>query len=366
MFKWLRNKMQSVEYHDSPITRWIYQKTFSPKDRIVFYDQLAFLLDNKKSVKQAFSDMRDVSTDFGKKHSPYTVLFTDCINALDEGQDAFELILMEWLPEQEATLIISGFMAGKIEDSLRQVSKIVKGKEEINQAVINSVSYPGLLIILALMMMNLIYEKFIPQLAKLVPRDKWEGALKYLAVISEFFVENGVLLLCLVVLLSLWLYWSMGHWKNRKIADSFMPWSIYRSIQGVYFLFNISSLLKVNIPVLKAMNILSETSSPWLELRIQSAMEYLKQGQHLGLALKSTEYNFPSKECVNQMVLLTEGSGAENILENYADNWFESTIRLVKRKSTILTTFCFIVVFSFMILLLLAVGEINNLINQLN
>lgn len=45
--------------------RWIYQKTFSVKDRIAFYDMLAFVLDNNKSLQQAFLDMRNVATDFG-------------------------------------------------------------------------------------------------------------------------------------------------------------------------------------------------------------------------------------------------------------------------------------------------------------
>jgi len=39
--------------------RWIYQKIFSAKDRIAFYDMLDFLLDNNKSLQQAFLDMRN-------------------------------------------------------------------------------------------------------------------------------------------------------------------------------------------------------------------------------------------------------------------------------------------------------------------
>lgn len=365
MFKRLREKMQSVENNDSGIVRWIYQKTFSAKDRVSFYENLAFLLDNDKTIKQAFSDMRDVATDFGKKHSPYAVLLTDCISSLDEGQDAFELVLLEWIPEQEAVLIMSGLEAGDVETSLRQVCKIVKGKAEINQAVINSISYPGFLIFLVLLMMSLIYDKFIPQLAKLVPREKWDGALKYLTVISEFFIDNKMLLLLLAIIIGVFIYWSMGNWKERRWADNLMPWSIYRSIQGVYFLFNISALLKVNTPILKAMKTISATSSPWLEIRIHSAIDYLNQGQHIGLALKSTGYNFPSKDCVNQMVLLTEGKGAENILEKYAEHWFEETVSLVKRKTRYLTGFCLCLVFSFMIMLVLATSELNNLVNQM-
>nr|WP_158302483.1 type II secretion system F family protein [Sodalis glossinidius] len=103
--------------------RWIYQKTFSAKDRIAFYDMLAFLLDNNKSLQQALIDMRNVVTDFGRKHHPYAVLLTDCLSTLDEGQGAFEKVLLEWVPVQEATLIGSGILYGKLSDTLRRASQ---------------------------------------------------------------------------------------------------------------------------------------------------------------------------------------------------------------------------------------------------
>lgn len=109
--------------------RWIYQKTFSAKDSIAFYDMLAFLLDNNKSLQQAFIDMRNVVTDFGRKHHPYAVLLTDCLSALDEGQGVFEKVLLEWVPVQEATLIGSGMLSGKLSDALRRASQIVEGKK---------------------------------------------------------------------------------------------------------------------------------------------------------------------------------------------------------------------------------------------
>ncbi|MGX8941875.1 hypothetical protein ACWWJF_17865 [Symbiopectobacterium sp. Eva_TO] len=77
---------------------------------------LAFLLDNNKSLQQAFIDMRNVVTDFGRKHHPYAVLLTDCLSALDEAQGAFEKVLLEWVAIQEATLIGSGMLSGKLSD----------------------------------------------------------------------------------------------------------------------------------------------------------------------------------------------------------------------------------------------------------
>lgn len=345
--------------------RWIYQKTFSAKDRIAFYDMLAFLLDNNKSLQQAFIDMRNVVTDFGRKHHPYAVLLTDCLSALDEGQGAFEKVLLEWVPVQEATLIGSGILSGKLSDALRRASQIVEGKKTMVSALFGALGYPCFLLGIVVLMMHMVCEKFIPKLARLVPREKWDGPLSLLTGISEFIVNFEWLLLFGLLALFGLMAWSMGHWVNRKIADSLPPWSVYRAVQGVYFLLNIAALLRVNIPVMQAVNMLGETASPWLERRINETLHYMRQGEHLGLALKSTGYHFPSRDCVNQMMLLTEGAGAENSLERYADRWLAITIKQVKKKTLWLTALCFLLVFGYMLLLLLASRDLNTMVNQM-
>ncbi|PAU99277.1 pilus assembly protein PilR [Arsenophonus sp. ENCA] len=355
----------AVKPHINTTIHWIYQKTFSAKDRIVFYDMLAFLLDNNKSLQQAFLDMRNVATDFGRKHHPYAVLLTDCLSALDEGQGAFEKVLLEWVPVQEATLIGSGILSGKLSDALRRASQIVEGKKTMVSALFGALAYPCFLLGIVVLMMHMVCNKFIPKLDRLIPREKWEGALSLLTGISEFMVHFEWLLLFGLLALTALIVWSMGNWANRKIADHLPPWSVYRAVQGVYFLLNIAALLRVNIPVMQAVNMLGETASPWLERRINETLHYMRQGEHLGLALKSSGYHFPSRECVNQMMLLTESAGAENSLERYADRWLQITISQVKKTSRYLTAFCFLLVFGYMLLLLLASSDLNTMVNQM-
>lgn len=176
-------------------------------------------------------------------------------------------------------------------------------------------------------------------------------------------VQYEVLILVVALGLSGGAVWSMGHWARRTWADNLPPWSVYRAVQGVYFLLNVAALLRVNIPVKQAVSMLGEHASPWLARRIDRTLQYMSQGEHLGLALKSTGYHFPSRDCVNQMVLLTEGTGSEGVLERYADRWLALTIRQVKTMSLYLNAFCFLLVFGYMTLLL-ASNDLNTLVNQ--
>lgn len=157
-------------FRAAAVRRWIYRHTFSAKDRMAFYEQLAFLLDNNRPLQQAFLDMRNVVTDFGRKRHPYAVLLDDFLAAVKQGQGALEQALLAWLPSQEATLIGSGTLAGKLSDSLRRASQIVEGKKAMTSALLAAVAYPGVLLGLVVMMMHMICQKFLPRLSRLVPR----------------------------------------------------------------------------------------------------------------------------------------------------------------------------------------------------
>lgn len=368
MLEKLRRKLlPSMPFAVQPsrVVRWLYRKTFSAKDRIRFYDLLAFQLDNNKTLQQAFMDMRDVATDFGSKEHPYAVLLTDFLNALEEGQHAFETVLLDWVPVQEATLISAGFLAGDISSALKRATVLVEAKDAMTAALSGALIYPGFLLSLVILVMNLIVRELIPQLVRLVPREHWGGALKYMTGISEFVVNNGPLLIVVALLVIGLVYWSLGNWASRRWADRLLPWSVFRAIQGVNFLLIIASLLRVNIKVLDAVGLIRETANPWLERRLAETMRYMNKGQHLGLALKSAGYHFPSKDCVNEMLLLTENAGTESVLEKYADRWLTETVKSVKRLAVQLFAGCMVLFFAYLLLLLMTIQDLNQLVNQL-
>ncbi|MCM5085059.1 type II secretion system F family protein, partial [Escherichia coli] len=93
---------------------------------------------------------------------------------------------------------------------------------------------------------------------------------------------------------------SLPNWKSpdsvRTFADKIMPWSIYQDIQGATFLLNMAALLKAKMTTLNSLNILQEFASPWLSTRLDSIIYRVRQGDHLGLALRQCGYQFPSRE----------------------------------------------------------------------
>ncbi|STJ26349.1 type IV pilin biogenesis protein [Escherichia coli] len=64
----------------------------------------------------------------------------------------------------------------------------------------------------------------------------------------------------------------------------------------VSFLFNMASMLSIDIPVAKALERLEKNSTQnrWLLERIKEIRRYVLLGQSLAMAMKSCGYDFPS------------------------------------------------------------------------
>ncbi|CNI31608.1 MULTISPECIES: type II secretion system F family protein [Yersinia] len=349
-----------------PARRWLYRHTFSTRDRLSLYEDLAFLLDNNRTLEVAITNMRDSATDFGKRSSPSAVWLNDCLKALSNGQ-SLDVALGDWIPRQEAAIISAGVLDGHIADALRRAMTVVQGIDEMKSSIYSTLGYPLALIATVIGIMNMVSEHFIPQLAKIIPRTTWEGGIWWLGATSDFVVNQGVLLSLSVALLTAWITWSFNNMtgKTRRGLDYLIPWSIYKDFQGVAFLLNIAALLRADVKTLDALDILSRNASPWLLERLNAARRLVRQGQHLGLALRNTGYHFPSKDCVNKLVLLTDGDNAAGIIENYAKHWMITTIKLIKRRATRLSIVLFLVVSGYMFLLVQVIQQLNSMAAQM-
>lgn len=358
---------EKIESKLSLFSKWYRKNTFSDKNRIEFYEMLAFLLDNEKTLEAALEEMLSVATDFGKRDHRTKWLLTDCIDAIGDGK-SLEQALIEWVPLQESSIIGAGILEGKIPDALKRAASIIEGKQEMQSSLISAMIYPSFLFSIIVAMMYMVNDKFIPKLSRIIPIEKWTGPLWFLGHLSKGVIENGLLLLLILTFVFSWVYWSLNNLTGglRKVLDGIdiSPWGLYKIFHGVSFLLNMSALMRGNIPTLNALNKLNENASPWLQEKINAIKKPFKQGSNIGMAMKESGYVFPSKECINYLSLITSNSGSEMLIENYAIRWLELSVKKVKKIAIYLSAFSFILVFSYMILLLLSVNQINSLVGK--
>ncbi|MGR7464126.1 type II secretion system F family protein [Klebsiella aerogenes] len=345
------------------MNRWLARKTFTTSERRTLYEDLAFLLDNNKSLEVALTDMYSVATSFGQeRENGVAMCLKDCLTALRNGK-SLDIGLSEWVPTSEIALIGAGVTDGNLSGALKRAITIVDSTAGMKSACYSTLAYPFLLITSMFFMMDMSVSEFIPKLVRVAPRETWHGALWWMAAISEFFVVHAAILSLGALFFSAWVIWTLPNFTGRfrRQLDHLMPWSLYREMQGVSFLLNLSALMRANMKVLDTLSVLARYASPWLLERIDATRKEVNSGAHLGLALKNTGMDFPGKECVNKLILLTAGDNAEDIIENFAQAWLLKTQARIKTKINRLSTVCFLLVGGYLALLVLAGQQISAL-----
>ncbi|WP_261374002.1 type II secretion system F family protein [Yersinia similis] len=202
-----------------------------------------------------------------------------------------------------------------------------------------------------------------PTLRKLSDPENWRGALGFMHAVANVTDKQSTVVVGVIAILVGLVLWSIPRWRGRlrRFADNIMPWSVYKDIQGAVFLMNMAALLRANVQTLEALQILLPFSSPWLQERLDAIIACIEQGDHLGKALRNSGYAFPGKEAANYLSLLTEGDGAPDIIARYGDRWLEQTLERVNKRVIGVMFFSLLLIFSFFLLILSMVMQIQDM-----
>ncbi|UJT80922.1 type II secretion system F family protein (plasmid) [Edwardsiella piscicida] len=354
-------KSTSSENLNEGVGRWLAKKTFTTTDRLTLYEDLAFLLDNNQKVEKALLAMIG---SYNGKRPPMVYCLEDMLTALRQGKSV-DQGLISWIPKQEASILSSGVQDGNLAAALYRAITVVKGMAEMKKAVVSTLAYPGLLLGTSFAMMNMVKVYFLPRLESMTPRENWHGALWWLSAISEFFVDNAILLGIALLIFLAFIVWSLPNMTGnirQHILDRLLPWSVYRDVQGVAFLLNFSALMRADVKTENAIEILCRHAPPWLYERLAATLRQVRQGNHMGLALRDAGYNFPSARAINKLVLLTGGDNSEVIIENFARVWLEQSVARIKRTAILLSNLALATNAGYMLLIILSTQNLNDLV----
>lgn len=255
-------------------------------------------------------------------------------------------------------------------EALERASLVVRGIEEMKSSVFGQLAYPAILLSVVVGLLFMIYDHFLPSLERLFPRELWSGGIWWLGASASLVAEQGLYLMCVSALVLAWTLWSLPNvtGRVRLVLDYLVPWSLYRDFQGVVFLLNIAALLGANVRTLEALNKLAAHASPWLLERLNAIRRQVNAGDHLGLAMHNAGFNFPSREAINKLILLTASQNNDNsqlVIDRYAQHLLRSTIKGMKRRIMRLSMACFALCGLYMILLLIVLQDLNILADRI-
>ncbi|EIU1776374.1 type II secretion system F family protein [Salmonella enterica] len=93
---------------------------------------------------------------------------------------------------------------------------------------------------------------------------------------------------------------------------------------------NFSALSRAQVKNEDALSQLSLHGSPWLRQRLNATHRLMSSGRSLGQALYENGYQFPSREAINRLKLLTQGDGGETIIDSFAHNQLARTLTNIR------------------------------------
>lgn len=326
----IRSSLKKGSSWSEGMGRWIGQKTFSTNDRMTLYEDLAFLLENNQKTEDAIAGLQRTRR---RKNDPVLLCLSDIRHALNRGR-GLDAGLAGWVPPQETTILRAGRVAKDLRGALLRAIEVVKGIGEMKTTAMVNLTYPTMLLGGTFYMMQMVHDRFLPRLEQLSPAEGWQGSLWWLGAITNFFVDNRYLLGAGLTAFSVWVIWSLPRLTGsvrRRVLDHLFPWSLYREVQGVSFLLNLSALLRASLRTDEALDMLSRNASPWMYERLTATRRQVSRGKHLGQAMADSGYAFPSREAIDRLMLLTAGSGGEENIENFARMWLKRSIGRIKR-----------------------------------
>ena len=119
----------------------------------------------------------------------------------------------------------------------------------------------------------------IEPLRKTAPPKVFQ-AIGPLADVSTFVRDWGWAVIVAVGILVAIFAVSLPYWigPGRVQLDKFPPWSWYRIAQGSSFLLALSALMRAQVPITRALEILEERGSPWWSQRVVACRAEVMRG----------------------------------------------------------------------------------------
>ncbi|NBX66758.1 MAG: hypothetical protein EBQ96_07170 [Proteobacteria bacterium] len=301
---------------------------FGGDERQRFYTKLVQLLENGVSLDTALFQIEKISA---RKSKVLPKLYRRWRNEIAEGIN-FGTCLSSYVPSSEAILLETGANSGKLVKSLQNAAESIENQSKVKKAIVGAAAYPGVLTAMLIAAMVLSSYKVIPTFEQIIPVDQWQGIAYAVAMAAQFIREDGLTLLIGFVSVVVVVMMSLPRWTSntRIYFDRFVPWSLYKMLQGSAFLLSVASMMSAGIKIDEvSLGRISKQSEPYLRQRIKGIQKYVASGENLGDALFNAGYEFPDNEIIGDLQIYARLRGFDQNLIRISRIWVDGIVERV-------------------------------------
>jgi type IV pilus assembly protein PilC len=275
-------------------------------------------------------------------------------------------------PPLMVSMIRAGETGGFLEGALESISENFEKEVKLRGKIKSAMTYPVIVLVMSLISVIAMLVFIVPVFQKMFATlgGKLPLPTLMLVYVSQSMVWIGPILLVLFIAFSIWWPKNKHTERVRKRLDPLklkMPvfGLLLRKIAIARFSRNFSDMIGAGVPILRALQIVGETSGNWV---IQEALKEVAESVRQGHSLSGPLANQPVfPPMVTQMIAVGEDAGSlEVMLDKIADFYDQeveaATEQLTAMIEPLMVAFLGVVIGSMVVALYLPIFNISKLI----
>ncbi|MBT4120528.1 MAG: type II secretion system F family protein [Candidatus Magasanikbacteria bacterium] len=244
---------------------------------------------------------------------------------IEKGQPLAEVLAKhpKAFPPIYVKMIEAGEIAGKLEESLKQVVNQMQKNEKLISTVRGAMIYPSVIIIAMVAIGIMMVTVVLPKLMLMFKEFDAELPLatRILIAVTDFAsdpINMVTIIILLIAFIILFVFSLKKYPKFKRLVHNInlhLPifGKVIKKINLARFSLTLSSLLKSTIPIVQAVEITSETCGNVLYRDcLRETAEKIKTGSPLSEILRDNTHLFPAM--VTEMIMVGEKTGEVNQL----------------------------------------------------
>lgn len=306
------------------INRMMY---FDARTRESLYNDLATKIENGEVNVVALRAYRDLLIERGRKRKASIIV--DILRRLEQGGASFARAFKPWIPEEEMRILESAEKAGNLVGAFETIILLNHRKEDIYKKIKGAALMPFFYLILIYGLLLFVGIWMMPHFASMLAHPTGSAAILYA---EGRFVDSPQAFIppAVIVILVISFIMSLKRWtgKYRAIADQYLPYSLYREVQGYIWLISFIAMLKGNntadLQILKQQ---VDGANPWLKERLRTYLIKLRSdGASFPEVLKNAgvggrKFNFPTESLIDSIGSVYGKKDTPERLERILSRW---------------------------------------------
>lgn len=201
--------------------------------------------------------------------------FAAWFKSMDEHGISFSESLSGWLPDEEIMLIRASESSGQLAEGVQQAMDSARKISDIVDAARRAAIMPILMIVMAYGSVLMMAKILLPNIAGIVPFDKWPEASLPFKYFADFVSTYDVIFSIVLVGFLVCTFTTLSIFRGpiRSKFDKVAPWSLHRAISSAQFLTSLGAMLERGIAPFYALIQLRECVNPYLGWHIDRILD---------------------------------------------------------------------------------------------